>query len=142
VADSVITEELIDLMHNETQGIPRLAITLYSLAQSHAIGRSERLTADGLRDAARKGLKPVQPYLNALRTGNTAFLNMQDISFEPLREQVKELAASGALLRPIPTEIKKIVAPPKRKPKKPTLPEPELAVANANDPGFNSLLGG
>lgn len=72
---SDLTDELSEVMYDESQGIADIAIKLYFLAQIRAIDRKkERVTVDMIRKAARERLQSVQEPLHALRTNNKTLL--------------------------------------------------------------------
>lgn len=65
-----LTDELREVIYEESQGIVDIAVKLYSLSQSRAIeiGR-ERTTPALIRQVAKEDLKLVQPMLQALKSG-------------------------------------------------------------------------
>jgi hypothetical protein len=70
-----LTDELSEVMYDESQGIADIAIKLYFLAQIRAIERkTERVTADLIRKTAEVSLRSVQEPLHALRSGNKVLL--------------------------------------------------------------------
>lgn len=82
-----LTDELSDVMYDESQGIADIAIKLYFLAQIRAIDRKkECISVDMIRKAARERLQSVQEPLYALRTGNKTLLrkyeDLQPIDLE------------------------------------------------------------
>jgi len=89
--ETPLTDEMADLLYDQCQGITHLAVTLYSLAQDRVIGISETLTPEVLEKTAAIYFKPVQPFLNALRTGNQTFINMEDLNCEALATHIAEL---------------------------------------------------
>lgn len=93
-----LSQDLIDTMHYETQGVAHLAASLYSLAQMHVIGGRETIDAKVLQEVATMSFTPIQPYLNALKTGNAAFVDMEDVSFEPLKKHIEKLKKSPTFL--------------------------------------------
>ena len=66
-----LTQEFIDTLYDETQGITDLLKKVYGMAQVQAIvsGREE-ISTTLIRKVARENLKLVQPVINALRSGN------------------------------------------------------------------------
>ena len=85
--ESNLTDELSEVMYDESQGIADIAIKLYFLAQIRAIDRKkERVTVDMVRKTARERLQSVQEPLHALRTGNQTLLrkyeDLQPIDLE------------------------------------------------------------
>lgn len=99
-----LTDELIRVMYDESQGIADIAIKLYVLTQIRVMmRRSERITAAILRKTARERLPFVQPFLSALRT-NDLFRLEHDETFDDLilpkpedviREAEQQLAQPG-----------------------------------------------
>ncbi len=84
---SDLTDELSEVMYDESQGIADIAIKLYFLAQIRAIDRKkECVTVDMIRKAARERLQSVQEPLHALRTGKKTLLrkyeDLQPIDLE------------------------------------------------------------
>jgi AAA domain len=72
---SDLTNELSEVMYDESQGIADIAIKLYFLAQIRAIERkTERVTADLIRKTAEVSLRSVQEPLHALRSDNKVLL--------------------------------------------------------------------
>jgi AAA domain len=72
---SDLTDELSEVMYDESQGIADIAIKLYFLAQIRAIERkTERVTADIIRKTAEVSLRSVQEPLHALRSDNKVLL--------------------------------------------------------------------
>jgi hypothetical protein len=70
-----LTDEIIDLFYNETQGITDLVINLFIQAQLQAIAsRKEQLTPQIIKQAANKNLKLLKPMIDALRMGDKAKL--------------------------------------------------------------------
>ncbi|GAX88422.1 ATP-binding protein [Effusibacillus lacus] len=67
-----LSEEFIQTMYEESQGITDIAIKLFMLAQWRAIDRGiETISPALLRSVARDQLQLLQPALNALRSGDT-----------------------------------------------------------------------
>ncbi len=64
-----LTDELRTAIYEESQGIVDIAVKLYTLAQSRAIGENETIGPALVRKVAREDLRLVQPMLNALRSG-------------------------------------------------------------------------
>jgi hypothetical protein len=84
---SDLTDELSEVMYDESQGIADIAIKLFFLAQIRAIDRKkECVTADVIRRTARERLQSVQEPLYALRTGKKTLLrkyeDLQPIDLE------------------------------------------------------------
>src|SRR6266487_325611 len=82
-----LTDELSEVMYDESQGIADIAIKLYFLSQIRAIERKkECITVDIIRKTAQERLGSVQEFLFALRTNNQRLLrkyeDIQPIDFE------------------------------------------------------------
>jgi len=69
--ETALTQEFIDVLYDETQGIPDLLKKLYGMTQVQAIiSGQEEISPALIRKVAKENLKLVQPVINALRTGN------------------------------------------------------------------------
>jgi len=97
--ETPLTEEMSNLLYDLSQGITHLAVTLYSLAQDRVIGISENLTPEVLTKTAAIYFKPVQPFLNALRTGDQKFVNMEDLNCDALTTHIAELKQKTVLFQ-------------------------------------------
>ncbi|MGP3562720.1 TniB family NTP-binding protein [Geobacillus sp. BK01] len=77
-----LTQELSDVMYEETQGIPDIAVKLFAMTQVRAmVTGKERITADLIRKVAKEQLKLIRPMLDALRDGRkTQMLDYGDIA--------------------------------------------------------------
>jgi len=65
------TEEMKNVLYEETQGIIDIAVKLYGIAQIKAIySGMERITAEIIRESATESIKLVKPMLDALRCGD------------------------------------------------------------------------
>lgn len=79
---SPLTEEIKDVLYDETQGIIDLAVKLYAISQLKAIyDGTEKITAKIIRDSAAESLRLVKPMIAALRSGNPKEL----IKYEDIR---------------------------------------------------------
>jgi len=68
---TVLTDELIDTLFDQSQGIIDITVKLYVLAQTKAISSGkETITPELIKQVADESLRLVKPMLNALRTGN------------------------------------------------------------------------
>jgi len=66
-----LTDELRDVIYDESQGIIDIAIKLYAMVQIKAIATgSETFNADDFQEVAAKKLRLVKPMLDALRSGD------------------------------------------------------------------------
>ena len=64
------TEEIADVLYDESQGIVDIAIKLYAMAQYKAISSgSEKISAQSIRAVAKEGLSLIKPMIDALRSG-------------------------------------------------------------------------
>ena len=65
------TQEISDVMYEESQGIIDIAVKLYAMAQIRAIYSGiEEINPELIRQVARENLKLVQPMLEALKSGD------------------------------------------------------------------------
>lgn len=78
-----LNEELIEVLYNETQGIPDLLKKIYAITQVNAItSGKEEITPELIQKVAKEELKLVQPMIHALRTGDVRKLaKYEDICF-------------------------------------------------------------
>lgn len=66
-----LTEDFVNLLYEESQGIIDTALKLYSLSQLRAIATNrEELSIRLIKQVARENLKLIQPMLKALRSGD------------------------------------------------------------------------
>jgi len=67
-----LTQELMDTLYIESQGITDIAIKLYAISQLRAIsiGEDEIITPELIREVAKDSLTLVRPMLEALKSGN------------------------------------------------------------------------
>mgnify|MGYP001443741502 CR=1 FL=1 len=77
-----LTQELSDVMYEETQGIPDIAVKLFAMTQVRAIVTGkEKITAELIRKVAKEQFKIIRPMLDALRDGRkTQMLDYGDIA--------------------------------------------------------------
>lgn len=79
-----LTEELINTLHEETQGIVDILIKLFMIVQMRIISvhevrkGTETITPNAIRQVAKDVLKMVQPMLDALRNGDMKALMKYD----------------------------------------------------------------
>lgn len=92
-----LTDELSDVMYQETQGIPDLVKKVYAIAQVYAVNtRKEEITSRIIRKVAKENLKLVQPMLTALKTNNIREIakfddiNLMEINFKDTLTRTKE----------------------------------------------------
>ncbi|ADD67053.1 transposon Tn7 transposition protein TnsC [Denitrovibrio acetiphilus DSM 12809] len=66
-----LTEDILETLYKESQGIIDAAMKIYALAQHSAImDGSETITKESIKIAAKKGLVYMRPMLDALKSGN------------------------------------------------------------------------
>jgi len=66
-----LTDELKNVLYDESQGIIDIAVKLYAMAQIKAIAdRTEMVTVKGIKEVAAEKLRYVRPMLDALRSGD------------------------------------------------------------------------
>lgn len=69
--DSQLTQELKDIIYEESQGIIDICIKLYAIAQIRAISSGkEEITVSVVKQVSEENLKLVKPMLDALKSGN------------------------------------------------------------------------
>lgn len=92
-----LTKELINVLYDETQGIPDLLKKVYGMAQLDAIVTGkEEITPQIVRKVARENLKLVQPMLHALKRGNVRDLAkyediyITDVDFDGFLNRTRE----------------------------------------------------
>lgn len=69
--ETPLTQEFVDLLYEETQGIPDLLKKIYAIAQAQAISTGkEEITPALIKRVAKENLKLVQPMITALKTGD------------------------------------------------------------------------
>lgn len=85
-----LTEEMVEVLYQESQGIIDICLKLFSLSQIRAISSgNECLSVTLVRQVARDHLKLVQPMLTALKSGDlTKIAQYEDIYF-PFQEAVE-----------------------------------------------------
>lgn len=81
------TQEISDVMYEESQGIIDIAVKLYAMAQIRAIYSGiEEVSVDLIRQVAQENLKLVQPMLEALKSGDmrriSQFEDISTVDFE------------------------------------------------------------
>ena len=66
-----LSDELLNLIYIESQGIIDIAVKIYAMAQIHAISTGkEEITVDIIKNVVSKNLKAVKPMLDALRSND------------------------------------------------------------------------
>jgi hypothetical protein len=87
------TQELMDVLYDESQGITDFAVKIFVLAQVRAIVTGvETITKALIRSVAHDSLRLARPVLQALRTGNKAALaTMSDIHPIDIRSAIHDM---------------------------------------------------
>ncbi len=95
-----ISQEILDVLYDESQGIWDVVVKLFMLAQLRVVGigdvrgTPEVLTSQLLRKVAREDFRIIRPMIEALRTNDTkALLKYDDLM--PLQAHVKQIMASA-----------------------------------------------
>lgn len=95
--ETPLTDELSDVMYEETQGIPDLVKKVYAIAQAYAINTGkEKITSQIIRKVAKENLKLVQPMVTALKTNNIREIakfddiNLMEVNFKDTLTRTKE----------------------------------------------------
>ncbi len=72
-----LTDEIYEALYYETQGIIDLVVKLFKMVQWRAIaeGEEEIITVDLIHEVAEEGLYLVKPMLDAIRSGDTEWMN-------------------------------------------------------------------
>jgi hypothetical protein len=93
-----LTEELKNVLYDESQGIIDIAVKLYAMAQIKAIAdRIEIVTIKGIREVAAEKLRFIRPMLDALRSGDVRKLaKYEDI--RPINVEDYLAAQSGRIV--------------------------------------------
>ena len=74
-----LTDELKNVLYEESQGILDIAVKLYAFAQAKVIGDgTEQVTAAAIREAAAVKLKLLKKYLDAIRSGDVKKMAQYD----------------------------------------------------------------
>ncbi len=79
-----LTDELSDILYEESQGIIDIALKIYAMAQIKSITstKSEKITVNLIKKVSRENFKLIKPMLDALKTGNiNKIAQYEDISF-------------------------------------------------------------
>lgn len=85
-----LTDELVEVMYQESQGIIDICLKLFSLSQIRAISSgSECLSVTLVRQVARDHLKLVQPMLTALKSGEMSKIAQYEDIYFPFQEAVE-----------------------------------------------------
>ena len=95
-----LTQEMLDTIHQETQGVRAFVIDMFLVAQLHALWKGvETITPELFRTVARTEFAPVQPMLNALRSKDLKRLNkfddVMDFDLDSEIERLRQLIPAG-----------------------------------------------
>ncbi|MGC5325179.1 ATP-binding protein [Brevibacillus sp. SYSU BS000544] len=87
-----LTQEIKDVLHEESQGIIDIAVKLYMLAQMSAISTGkEMVNATLIRQVGKESLKLVRPMLDALKSGDpkkiAAYEDIRPIDIEEYKDK-------------------------------------------------------
>lgn len=95
-----ISQEILDVLYDESQGILDVVVKLFMLAQLRVVGigdvrgTPETMTPQLLRKVAREDFRIIRPMIDALRTNDTkALLKYDDLM--PLQAHVEQVMASA-----------------------------------------------
>jgi energy-coupling factor transporter ATP-binding protein EcfA2 len=85
-----LTDEFVEIMYEESQGIIDICLKLFSLSQIRAISSSsEFLSVSLIRQVAKDHLKLVQPMLTALKSGDMSKIAQYEDIYFPFQEAVE-----------------------------------------------------
>lgn len=85
-----LSNEMIDVMYEESQGIIDIALKLFALAQIRAISSNkEKLSVSLIKQVAKDNLKLVQPMLAALKSGEISKISQYEDIYFPFEEAVE-----------------------------------------------------
>jgi hypothetical protein len=99
-----LTDEMVDFLYQETQGVVAVLSSLFILAQFRALrSNQEQLTEDLFKRTLDKDLSPIKPMLSALRSGDprriARYEDMEPIDFEKMIEREQLSTKASALKR-------------------------------------------
>ncbi|WP_406243983.1 ATP-binding protein [Tissierella carlieri] len=137
---TALTDELIDTLYDQSQGIIDITVKLYVLAQTKAISSGkETITPELIKQVADESLRLVKPMLNALRTGNVREMaKYPDIYTGNIDLNYEESPKDKFVIptTPKPSEVESDEKPVKIKTKKiPPSAENDIRVIVQNDVG-------
>jgi hypothetical protein len=85
-----LTDEFVEIMYEESQGIIDICLKLFSLSQIRAISSSsESLSVSLIRQVAKDHLKLVQPMLTALKSGDMSKIAQYEDIYFPFQEAIE-----------------------------------------------------
>jgi hypothetical protein len=90
-----LTEELRNVLYEETAGITDLAVKVFMFAQCYTMAEGdEKITAAVIRNVARTNLRMAQPALSAIRRGDSrGLVDYEDMHPQLLRRFLKEYSS-------------------------------------------------
>jgi len=102
------TDEMVDTLYDESQGIIDIAVKLYAIVQIDAITNgTETFTSSDIHKAADKKLGLVKPMLDALRSGDRKkVLQYEDIASVSIEDYLSVYKTVGAEVQEKTTEQK------------------------------------
>lgn len=146
-----LTDELSDALFEESQGIPAIAVVLFSLCQREAIRtKVERITKELIIKTAHERLWSVKPMLDALRNNDqNAFERFTDIApinwehlhrDEPRQDAISPPKPENEMNQPRPSTKKmpELDLPPICPNKNPVLSPNDLRTVTGKNSGGNS----
>lgn len=95
-----LNEEMVRAIYEETQGVKAFIVDMFLVAQLYALRTNqETLTPAMFKEVARKEFQPLQPFLNALRSGQLErmrkFEDASSYDIDELIEQQQRLITRG-----------------------------------------------
>lgn len=95
--ETLLTNELSNVLYEETQGIPDIVKKVYAVAQGHAITMGkEEITAQVIKKVVKENFKLIQPMITALKTNNIREIakfddiNLVEVNFKDNLTRTKE----------------------------------------------------
>lgn len=101
--ESPLTDEIIDTIYDESQGIIDLAVKLYAMSQIKAIITGKELISPTIiRQTAKENLRLVRPMIQALRSGNkeeiSKYQDITPIDFNEIyNESISKILTSSTM---------------------------------------------
>ncbi|WP_371365934.1 hypothetical protein SRRS_05070 [Sporomusa rhizae] len=111
---TILTQELVDTLYMESQGITDIAVKLYTISQLRAIsiGGDEIITPNLIREVSKDSLTLVRPMLDALKSGDlneiAKYGDIKPLKYEDFYERYK-----GALAQRLNGQGKPQIITPK-----------------------------
>lgn len=86
-----LSNEMIEVMYEESQGIIDIALKLYALAQIRAISSNkEILSVSLIKQVSKDNLKLVQPMLQALKSGDVKQISQYEDIYFPFEDAIEQ----------------------------------------------------